>query len=142
VGGEYSSHLSQGAKMSDQIYIGAFDGSAKPNPGEITIGGWIADSDKKTLISFTEKIGYGTNNEAEYLAFIRLLKEAKGLGIKKLSIKGDSSLVVNQINGTWKIKEPRMKELNNKAHSIMEGMVIKLTHVKRKFNIVADSLTR
>ncbi len=127
--------------MKQQQYTGAFDGGAKPNPGQMTIGGWIASPNRKILLKFSDSVGHGTNNEAEYNAYIRLLKEAKKLGIENISIRGDSALVVNQVNGNWKAKDSRMKELKNQSISLMEGMDIVLTHVVRKYNTMADSLT-
>lgn len=128
--------------MKIEQYTGAFDGSAKPNPGEMKIGGWIAGPDRRVISEFSENLGYGTNNEAEYNAFIRILEEARKLGIKRISLRGDSQLVVNQINRLWKIKDPRMKELSSKAFSLMEGIEVNLSHVVRKYNKTADSLTR
>jgi len=128
-------------KVISPQYTGAFDGGSKPNPGQMTIGGWIADPNRKTILKFSENIGYGTNNEAEYRAFIRLIKEAKILGIESISIRGDSALVVNQVNGKWKVKVSKIQELRNQALHEMKGMDIILTHVLRKYNTIADSLT-
>jgi len=122
-------------------YTGAFDGGSKPNPGQMTIGGWIADPNRKIILKFSENIGHGTNNEAEYNALIRLIIEAKKLGIKNISIRGDSALVVNQVNGKWKVKVPRIQELKSQALYEMKGMTITLSHVLREYNTIADSLT-
>jgi ribonuclease HI len=129
--------------MRDEQYSGAFDGSAKPNPGEMTIGGIIYSPERTVLKTFSEDLGHGTNNEAEYLAFIRLVEESKNLGIKRISIRGDSMLVVNQVTGLWKVKQPHIRELHREALSALEGFdEWVVSHVLRTHNKIADSLTR
>ncbi len=129
-----------GAMSEDQSYTAAFDGGATPNPGEMKIGGWIRDVNGNRIYAYTEEIGHGTNNEAEYKSLIKLLEELEKRGIKKVHIQGDSALVVNQINGKWKAKDPKMKVLKAKVLSI-SGVTYKLEHVLREFNSEADSLT-
>ncbi|MEE4260374.1 MAG: ribonuclease HI family protein [Bacteroidales bacterium] len=128
------------ALSKDQIYTAAFDGGATPNPGDMKIGGWIRDTNGTRIYAYTEEIGHGTNNEAEYRSLIKLLEELKKRGIKKVNIQGDSALVVNQVNGKWKAKDPKMKELKNKVLAIT-GVDYNLEHVLRAFNSEADSLT-
>lgn len=120
-----------------------FDGSAKPNPGEMTIGGWLKDTNGNIIFSFQRDIGQGTNNIAEYSALIELLKEASMKRITEIEIIGDSALVVNQVNGTWKAKDINMKRYRNE---VLDRLKLfskwSLTHVLRKYNSEADSLTR
>lgn len=132
------------AIVTDKPYTAGFDGSAKPNPGLMTIGGWIRDPNGNLVFSFTEIHGQGTNNEAEYKALIRIFEEIKKRGIQKIDIKGDSALVVNQIKGEWKTKDPRMEKLKNEVYSIAReaGVRYNIEHVVRKYNSEADSLTR
>ncbi len=96
-----------------------FDGGADPNPGQgygsyrlIVNGG--ARSIKR--VTFPGRI---TNNEAEYNTLIAALEDihahSRDLSRTAVEIKGDSSLVINQINGTWKAKDPRMAALRNRA---------------------------
>lgn len=123
-------------------YKAWFDGSAKPNPGDMTIGGYLEDHIGKTIFEFSEEIGIGTNNQAEYLAFIKLIKEMKERQIENVIIKGDSALVINQVNMKWKAKNSTMKELRDVALKFLEGMDWTLLHVLRDQNKKADSLTR
>ncbi len=125
------------------IYIGYFDGSSIPNPGKMTIGGKIVDEKNNTICSYSKSLGEGTNNIAEYLSLIELVQYAIGKGIKKIIIKGDSLLVVNQVNGTWKAKDSKMKMLRNEVlDSLNYFDEWKLEHIRREFNKEADSLTR
>jgi ribonuclease HI len=127
--------------VKDQAYTAAFDGGATPNPGNMKIGGWIRDPQGSRIYAYTEEIGHGTNNEAEYSSLLKLLEEVQKRGIKKIHIQGDSALVVNQVNGNWKAKDPRMKLLKDKAVALSQGLDCVLEHVVRKFNSEADSLT-
>ena len=138
---EVTKNILTNALIKDQAFTAAFDGGATPNPGDMKIGGWIRDPDGTRIYAYTEEIGHGTNNEAEYKSLIKLMEEAKRRGIKKLHIQGDSALVVNQVTGTWKAKDPRMKALRDQVLQASEGIEYVLGHVLRKFNAEADSLT-
>lgn len=124
-------------------YTAGFDGSATPNPGEMKIGTWINTPEGKRLHTTSLSIGHGTNNEAEYTALLALLAVVRTLKIKDIKIQGDSLLVVNQVNGKWKAKNPKMKEFRDHAQELLEGIDNwELTHVLRDKNSEADALTR
>ena len=128
--------------MLSEQHAGAFDGSAKPNPGNMKIGGWIATPTRRIIKEFSEEIGYGTANEAEYRACIRLLEECKKLGITNISVRSDSELVVNQINGVSKTKDPKMKMLKGLVMNLCDGGIkLNISHVPRKYNTMADRLS-
>ena len=127
-----------------EVYVGQFDGSAKPNPGEMKIGGYIKDlrDMDKTIYSFSLEKGYGTNNRAEYLALIELLESAIRQGITRLNIYGDSNLAVQQVNGKWKANKD-MAPLRDRALELLKKFDHwSLSHVPRSLNSEADSLTR
>jgi ribonuclease HI len=129
------------ATVKDQAYTAAFDGGSTPNPGLMKIGGWIRDPKGQRIYAYTEEIGQGTNNEAEYRSLLKLVEEIQRRGITKIHIQGDSALVVNQVNGTWKTKDPRMKLLREKIVATAKGLNYNLEHVLRDKNSEADSLT-
>ena len=54
-----------------------------------------------------------TNNVAKYEALLLGIELAKDMGIKLLSIKGDSDLIVQQIIGQFACKCPRLKKYRN-----------------------------
>jgi ribonuclease HI len=122
-------------------FEGWFDGSSKPNPGQMKIGGYI-QKDGKTLYQFSKDLGLGTNNQAEYLALMHLCTGIAILGIKEIDIKGDSMLVVNQINQQWKCKDENIKRLRDKCLRLLDGVRFNISHVPRNQNKTADSLTR
>jgi ribonuclease HI len=128
--------------------VAHIDGGARGNPGPAAIGVVIADADGNLLFEEGKFIGHGTNNEAEYRALIRLLEVAaidpviqsyKG---GTLRIHCDSNLVVQQVLGNWKIKEPRLKDLYDEVQrkKPATGMKLRIKHVPREENVDADRL--
>ena len=117
------------------------DGGSRGNPGHAGTGSILFD-DNMMLIEFTSK-AYEllTNNQAEYNAFIDGLELAIKNNISDIICNLDSELIVNQINGKYKIKDekiknimPRIKELFSKFNSIT------VQHVPREKNAFADRL--
>jgi ribonuclease HI len=123
-------------------YKGYFDGSAKPNPGHMHIGGYIEAPSKKIICKYSVPMGLGTNNEAEYLSLIKLISEINQHGICKVKIYGDSKIAINQVNRVWKAREPRMQVLRDRCLKELEKIdEWSLTHILRTRNSKADSLT-
>lgn len=120
-----------------------FDGACEPkNPGGIATFGWlIFQADKRLAWGYGEaKRGEGaTNNLAEYYALLHALQAAKDLSITPDIIKGDSQLVVNQVNGQWAINKPHLAAL---VSEVKELNPILLTWIPREQNEAADSLSR
>ena len=127
-----------------ESYEGYFDGSAAPNPGQMKIGGFIRKvSDKSIAHEYSIDLGYGTNNEAEYLSLIELCDKLEQLGVEKINIYGDSQLVVNQVNGIWKARDARMENFKTTVLNLLKPIPDwTLSHVRRGMNMQADSLTR
>ena len=128
--------------------IAFIDGGARGNPGPAAIGVHICDADGNPLFEEGTYIGHGTNNEAEYKALIRLLEVAATDPVihsyagGTLRIHCDSNLVVQQVLGNWKIKEPRLKELYDEVQrkKAATGMQLRIKHVPREQNKDADRL--
>jgi len=93
--------------MKLKIYT---DGACSGNPGICAIAFMILDNEDRTVKTYSEYIGKGTNNQAEYKALINALESAKYFG-NELECYSDSKLLVNQMNGEWKVKHPNMKIL-------------------------------
>ena len=127
-------------------FIGYFDGSSIPNPGEMKIGGYIIDREtNKVICEYSEELGKGTNNQAEYLSLIKLLELAHENGITSISLKGDSKLVVNQLAKVkpWKCNNFALKVYRDRCKILLNGFSEwDLTHIYRDQNQEADSLTR
>jgi ribonuclease HI len=117
------------------------DGGARGNPGPAATGVVIEDPNGQILYAGGETIGVATNNVAEYRALLAGLEHARELGATEIDVRGDSALVVNQVNGAWKIKEPHLRPLRENAVRALEGFERwSLKHVPRERNADADAL--
>jgi len=87
------------------------DGGARGNPGPAAAGVIIKNEKGETLAAYGEYLGKQTNNFAEYSAIISGLKKACELGADEVDCVLDSQLVVEQLNGNWKVKEPTLQKL-------------------------------
>ena len=123
--------------MKITMYI---DGAADLNSKTAGIGG-IIYKDNEELFTFSEYLDDSTNNEAEYIALIRGLESLIELKLLNVDIYSDSELVVKQISGEYKVKNPRMQVLHQEATSLFSKFdKWSFTHVLRDKNKVADKL--
>ena len=117
------------------------DGGARGNPGPAGIGAVILDSKKKKVKEFCRYIGEATNNNAEYNALICGLEEVKNLGADEVIVNLDSELVVKQINGEYRVKNPDIKPLFEKAIAALTTFKsFEIRHIDRSKNKEADKL--
>jgi ribonuclease HI len=97
------------------------DGASRGNPGESASGYRFLDSSRRLLRQHVLYNGVCTNNVAEYSAIIAALKDAIKMGNKEIILHSDSKLVVNQLCGSYKIKDAKMKKLNDEAVALLAG---------------------
>jgi ribonuclease HI len=120
------------------------DGGARGNPGPAAVG-VVIHKNGKLIHKFGLPIGRTTNNVAEYSGVVEALKYMrsilKGNEFELLFIL-DSMLIVNQLNGIFKIKEPHLRELSLEVKMLEQevGGVIRYTAVPREQNRDADFL--
>ena len=116
------------------------DGGSRGNPGPSAIGGVLYQKDE-ILDSFSQYIGHGTNNQAEYKAIIRGLELALEHNIKELDCFLDSELIVNQLNKKYKVKDTQLAKLFVKTWNLsLQFKKISFCHVRREKNKEADKL--
>ncbi len=118
------------------------DGGARGNPGPGAIG-VIVRKNNQILKKYSAKIGRVTNNVAEYKALIKALGLASKYTKTELTCILDSELVVRQLIGKYKVKNPKLKELFLKAKKLEEKFKkVRYKHVYRvdKFQVIADAL--
>lgn len=123
------------------------DGGSKGNPGPATIGG-VFYFNNKPIFKFSKSIGLATNNVAEYQAVVYALEKIKKNSIlKKFSITNiefysDSSLLVNQINGLFKVKNKKIRDYLLKIRLLEEEFNLPITYhlIPREKNKEADQL--
>ena len=116
-----------------------FDGSSLGNPGKGGAGAVLYEDDKE-IWTMSLYLGENvTNNVAEYKGLLLGIEECVKRDIKKLSVKGDSLLVINQMKGVYKVKAPHLKELYNNTKEFEKNFdEITFTHVYRSENTRAD----
>ncbi len=126
--------------------IGQFDGSADPNPGGRMGMGWhVTLRDGQEYSGAAEALAApgNTNNQAEYLALLALLDEyLKAGGHGPLLVRGDSQLVICQMNGVWSVRHPALQPLHARARQAVKRIPDGVTFewVPRSLNARADRL--
>lgn len=117
------------------------DGGARGNPGPAGIGVVIRNDQNSIIAEHKEYIGETTNNVAEYKALILALVEAQQLQATEVDIFMDSELVVRQMSGQYKIKEPTLQVLAKEVFKLMHHFKnVRFRHVLREKNKEADKL--
>jgi ribonuclease HI len=110
-----------------------FDGGCKPNPGMMEIAVVIAG---ETNLTFHDRLGMGTNNQAEWLSLLAAMIWLIDKEIREATFIGDSALVVNQANGTWKCNHPDLRKHLDEFKVLRRHFdQIKLKHVLRDKNL-------
>lgn len=117
------------------------DGASRGNPGKAGAGIYLKRNNKDSVkAGFV--LGKKTNNEAEYLALLigimLLKKEIKpGEGVTVIS---DSQLLIRQLDGTYKVKKPELRQLHTAIFSELGAIKASFNHVEREYNTIADEL--
>ena len=119
------------------------DGGARGNPGPAAAGVVIKNEKGKVLTQFGKPIGHATNNIAEYMGVVEALKCLKARGSRleprgqKVDFYLDSKLAVNQLNGVFKVKNPKLRELVLKIRNLEQeiGAEIFYHYIPREKNI-------
>lgn len=116
------------------------DGAARGNPGPAAAGVVLQDAGGKELKTLAVALGHQSNNTAEYCALILAMQEALILGARDLQVYTDSELVVKQLSGEYKVKEPSLKAFFCLvAHLKSAFKKLEVTHVPREKNKLADA---
>lgn len=122
-------------------YIVHTDGAARGNPGPAAIGVVIQDASGRVIYETSRSLGVRTNNEAEYMALIVALEYLKDSRPSEAEFCLDSELVVRQLNGRYKVKEPRLKALHGQVTLLLNAVPNHtIRHVPREENARADAL--
>lgn len=130
------------------------DGAARNNQAadkrrlKCGIGGVLKDSKNIVVCSFSEPIRAGSNNVAEYGAFCYGICKAyeffESLNILNdkthLTVRTDSLLIANQVNGQVNVNEEKLKDLYKEAKKLLAVIPTKVEHIRREFNSEADYL--
>ena len=117
------------------------DGGARGNPGPAGIGVTIRAPRGKTLSEISEAIGNATNNVAEYTAVKRALERVAELGADDVLIRSDSKLLIEQLLGNYRVKNPTLQRLHAEVRARAKRIPkVSYEHVPRERNVRADEL--
>ena len=138
--------------MNIKIYT---DGGSLNNPGQAA-SAYVIYQDNKMVEKCGKKLGIATNNVAEYTALILAFEKIKSLlslprealakwgPISLISVFSDSALMVNQLNGIFKVKNGGIRELVMKVKILEQEINVPITYkyIPREQNTLADSLVK
>ena len=125
---------------SDAI-VAYIDGGARGNPGPAGFGVRLETPDGTLVHECSEAIGVATNNVAEYRGLLAALDWARANGYHTVHVRSDSLLLVQQMNGNFKVKHPGLQPLYARARLLaLEIGRVTFEHVGRALNAHADKL--
>jgi ribonuclease HI len=117
------------------------DGAARGNPGPAGIGLVLWDEAGDFREEHQAYVGDATNNVAEYEALLFGLRKARELGYAAVKVFSDSELLVRQIRGEYRVKNPRLREFYGQVQRLLRSFdVVEIAHVDRGMNARADWL--
>jgi ribonuclease HI len=130
------------------IYI---DGAARGNPGPSAAGFVVLDGKGEEIHRYGRALGSATNNCAEYKALIEALNYLLNLADQRHIgrridaqapvIYSDSELLVHQMNGRYRVRNPNLIELNRKAKELIGRIgYVRIVHIPRSQNRTADRI--
>ncbi len=117
------------------------DGASRGNPGPSSLGIVLYDEAGGELHRSSRSVGHATNNQAEYRAAIAALEAALGAGAREVELRMDSELVVRQLSGRYRVRNPRLIPLHKRILDLRSRFQrVTVRHVPREQNRVADRL--
>jgi ribonuclease HI len=117
------------------------DGACRGNPGQGGAGAVLIDEEGNVFATQKTSLGLCTNNIAEYKALILGLEEALKRKCRRLNIFLDSELLVNQINGQYKVKNENLKIMMRDVRKLLSYLdSFTVSHIDRSQNRLADKL--
>ena len=128
----------KGRKTVASLYT---DGASRGNPGPAGAGVLLIDEKGRPILELNRFLGKATNNEAEYQALIAGLEAAEKLQLSRLRIFVDSELIVKQLHGEYRVRNPRLQPLFDEVASRLQRLSsYAIMHVPRERNQEADRL--
>lgn len=117
------------------------DGGSRGNPGPSAAGFVIITADQEVAEQGGEYLGITTSGQAEYHGVRLGLERALALGYRTIDFRVDSMLIVNQMNGVYKIKNRELWPIYERIKKLVSQFeAVRFSHVKREFNQLADGI--
>ncbi len=121
--------------------VAYIDGGSRGNPGPAGFGVHIETPDGSLVEELRESVGTATNNVAEYRGLLAALAWALDHGCRRLHIRSDSELLVRQMRGEYRVKNPGLQALHREARELAARIGrVSFEHVPRALNQDADRL--
>jgi ribonuclease HI len=121
--------------------VANIDGGARGNPGPAAYGVIIHNAQGELLAELGEYLGIQTNNVAEYSGLLAALNWALREKMGSIKVLSDSELLVRQMRGQYKVKNPALKELFDRAQAMVRRLdQFAIEHVRREANRAADRM--
>ncbi len=121
------------------IYI---DGGSRGNPGPAACAAVLKSADDgQTVLDQGKFLGHATNNVAEYEGLLLGLELARQLKAADIEIRSDSELLVKQMLGVYRVKNPALRDLFDQAQDAIAPFAgVEIRHIRRELNSEADAL--
>ena len=117
------------------------DGGSRGNPGPSAAGYVLIDASGRVVEEGGEYLGITTNNQAEYQGVKLGLEKALAMGWQDFDFKVDSTLVANQLNGTYKVKNRELWPIHDHIKELLQQCGhVRFRHVPRELNQLADGM--
>jgi ribonuclease HI len=121
--------------------IANIDGGARGNPGPAAYGVVVRNAQGEVIKEWGEYLGIQTNNVAEYSALVAALDYAVKEHYPALKVLSDSELLVRQMRGQYRVKNPALREFYDRAQALARKLQqFSIEHVLRERNRAADRL--
>jgi ribonuclease HI len=121
--------------------IAHIDGGSRGNPGPAAYAVVVDGADGTRMASLSRYLGHATNNVAEYSGLLAALDYALEHNHRRLKIITDSELLARQIAGRYKVKNPNLRVLYDRARALIAQFdAFRIEHVRREYNKEADRL--
>jgi probable phosphoglycerate mutase len=124
------------------MIVAYIDGGARGNPGPAGYGARIEGPDGTLVAELHGGLGVATNNVAEYNGLLAVLQWAVDHDQPQVHVRADSELLVKQMRGEYKVKNPALQALYVRARLLVAQLdTVKFEHVRRERNKEADRLS-
>jgi ribonuclease HI len=124
------------------MILAYIDGGARGNPGPAGYGARLEAPDGTVVAELHGALGVATNNVAEYNALLAALQWAVDHDQREVHIRADSELLVKQMRGEYRVKNPGLQPLYVRARLLVGQLDrVRFEHVRRELNTEADRLS-
>ena len=129
------------SKKAPTVWLLFTDGASKGNPGLAGAGWVLSNMEEGITVRDCKFLGEATNNEAEYQALILGLEKSLDCGAKEIVVRMDSELLVRQLKGLYKVRNPRLAVFFQQVKDLLRKFTkYEIIHIPREQNQEADRM--